>query len=68
MSEWGDTQHRSHRPAAPRNIGFSTDVVLCVACGALLRSSRGMGTTERVFAPCVPVVGKIGMTSTPTNT
>lgn len=55
MSEWGDTQHPSHQPDEPRNIGFGTGLVYCRACGCLLRSSKGMGTSPRVVTECVPV-------------
>lgn len=55
MSTWGDPIHPTHVPSEPRNEGFSSDVVYCCACGALLRSSRGMSTKQRVRAVCIPL-------------
>lgn len=55
MPEWGDPIHPTHVPSEPRNEGFSTAVVYCEACGALLRSSRGMSTKARVREACHPL-------------
>lgn len=54
MTQWGDTHHPTHTPDEPRDIGFSTGLVYCRACGALLRSSRGMATGRRVYEVCEP--------------
>lgn len=59
MSEWGDTHHPSHQPGEPTDAGFSTGLVHCTACHALLRSSRGMATSARVYAECKPVTVRV---------
>ena len=55
MPEWGDPIHPTHTPSEPRDEGFSTGVVDCTSCGALLRSSRGMSTKQRVRDECRPL-------------
>lgn len=51
MNDW----HFTHVPDEPRTIGFSSGMVYCKACGALLRSERGVGLAARVTTPCEPI-------------
>lgn len=50
-----DPFHTTHDPADPQQVGWRTGMVYCRACGALLRSERGPGTSPRVLAECRPV-------------
>lgn len=57
MLVWGDNVHESHEPDEPRNIGFGSAMVHCLACGVLLRSSHGVSVNPKVAAPCQPRSG-----------
>lgn len=54
---WGDPIHPTHVPSQPRDEGFSTAVVYCTACAALLRSSRGPSVNPKVRQPCAVPAG-----------